>query len=128
SRLPLRPWRGGRRPRCHECVCDFVRVVSRVGLFPGYCLGRILPVDLARRTPAVLAQAQPTLIALAPRLVKKPSMQSTMQLATETTDETRRSNGPMVELRQVDVVFGRNQVLRRVELSVPRGQTLAIIG
>jgi phospholipid/cholesterol/gamma-HCH transport system ATP-binding protein len=55
-------------------------------------------------------------------------MQSTMQLATETTDETRRSNGPMVELRQVDVVFGRNQVLRRVELSVPRGQTLAIIG
>jgi phospholipid/cholesterol/gamma-HCH transport system ATP-binding protein len=55
-------------------------------------------------------------------------MQSTMQSQTDTLDETRRSPRPMVELRSVDVVFGRNRVLRNIELSVPRGQTLAIIG
>lgn len=55
-------------------------------------------------------------------------MQSTMDPKTETAEEKRRSSGPMVELRDVDVVFGRNQVLREIELTVPRGQTLAIIG
>jgi phospholipid/cholesterol/gamma-HCH transport system ATP-binding protein len=55
-------------------------------------------------------------------------MQLTMHATTETADERRRSTGPMVELRDVDVVFGRNQVLRNIELSVPHGQTLAIIG
>jgi phospholipid/cholesterol/gamma-HCH transport system ATP-binding protein len=51
-----------------------------------------------------------------------------MHTQTDTLDEKRRSTGPMVELRDVDVVFGRNRVLRNIELSVPRGQTLAIIG
>ena len=34
----------------------------------------------------------------------------------------------MIELRKVDVVFGRNQVLRQINLAVPRGQTIGIIG
>jgi phospholipid/cholesterol/gamma-HCH transport system ATP-binding protein len=34
----------------------------------------------------------------------------------------------MVELRKVDVVFGRGHVLRDINLTIPRGQTLVIIG
>ena len=34
----------------------------------------------------------------------------------------------MVELRQVDVAFGRGLVLRSINLTIPRGQTLVIIG
>jgi phospholipid/cholesterol/gamma-HCH transport system ATP-binding protein len=34
----------------------------------------------------------------------------------------------MVELRAVDVRFGRHPVLREIDLSIPSGQTLAIIG
>jgi len=34
----------------------------------------------------------------------------------------------MVEMRNVDVAFGRVQVLRDINLTIPRGQTLAIIG
>ena len=33
-------------------------------------------------------------------------MQTTMHPKTETADEKRRSSGPMVELRDVDVTFG----------------------
>ncbi len=35
---------------------------------------------------------------------------------------------PLLELRDIDVHFGRQQVLRQLGLTVPRGQTLAIIG
>jgi len=42
----------------------------------------------------------------------------------EKTDPAR----PLVELRAVDVTFGRLPVLRKINLSIPRGQTLAIIG
>jgi len=35
---------------------------------------------------------------------------------------------PMLELRGVDVTFGRNPVLRGIDLAIPRGQTLVIIG
>jgi phospholipid/cholesterol/gamma-HCH transport system ATP-binding protein len=38
------------------------------------------------------------------------------------------STDPLVELRSVDVEFGRNPVLRAIDLAIPRGQTLAIIG
>ena len=38
------------------------------------------------------------------------------------------STHPLVELRSVDVAFGRNPVLREIDLAIPRGQTLAIIG
>jgi len=40
----------------------------------------------------------------------------------------RSSNEPMVEIRDMHVAFGRQQVLRDIQLTVPRGQTLAIIG
>ncbi|MDP6466616.1 MAG: ABC transporter ATP-binding protein [Pirellulaceae bacterium] len=39
-----------------------------------------------------------------------------------------RTDEPLVELRQLDVSFGRDRVLRDVSLSVNNGQTLAIIG
>jgi len=35
---------------------------------------------------------------------------------------------PLVELRELDVQFRRHQVLRNINLTVPRGQTLAVIG
>jgi phospholipid/cholesterol/gamma-HCH transport system ATP-binding protein len=35
---------------------------------------------------------------------------------------------PLVDVRQLDVTFGRQAVLRDIKLRVPRGQTLAIIG
>jgi phospholipid/cholesterol/gamma-HCH transport system ATP-binding protein len=35
---------------------------------------------------------------------------------------------PLIELQQLSVRFGRQQVLRDITLSVPRGQTLAVIG
>ncbi len=47
---------------------------------------------------------------------------------TADNDSRTRSDGPMVELRDVDMVFGRGHVLRNINLTIPRGQTLAIIG
>jgi phospholipid/cholesterol/gamma-HCH transport system ATP-binding protein len=38
------------------------------------------------------------------------------------------SPAPVIELEQLSVRFGRQLVLRDIELKVPRGQTLAIIG
>jgi ABC-type transport system involved in cytochrome c biogenesis ATPase subunit len=35
---------------------------------------------------------------------------------------------PLLDVRRVNVTFGRQPVLREIELTVPRGQTLAIIG
>jgi phospholipid/cholesterol/gamma-HCH transport system ATP-binding protein len=35
---------------------------------------------------------------------------------------------PLIELRDLNVRFGRQQVLRDIDLNVPRGQTLAVIG
>ena len=35
---------------------------------------------------------------------------------------------PLVDVRQLDVTFGRQPVLRNINLRVPRGQTLAVIG
>ncbi len=37
-------------------------------------------------------------------------------------------NGPLVELERISIVFGHQHVLRNIDLSIPRGQTLAIIG
>ncbi|MBI3839375.1 MAG: ABC transporter ATP-binding protein [Planctomycetia bacterium] len=44
------------------------------------------------------------------------------------SEQLAASAHPLVELRAVDVAFGRNPVLREIDLSIPRGQTLAIIG
>jgi phospholipid/cholesterol/gamma-HCH transport system ATP-binding protein len=38
------------------------------------------------------------------------------------------SAAPLIELQNLNVRFGRQQVLRDISLSVPRGQTLAVIG
>src|SRR5213080_1553362 len=35
---------------------------------------------------------------------------------------------PLVDVRHLDVTFGRQPVLRDIDLRVPRGQTVAIIG
>ncbi len=35
---------------------------------------------------------------------------------------------PIIEINRLDVRFGRQEVLRDIDLSIPRGQTLAIIG
>ncbi len=38
------------------------------------------------------------------------------------------ADAPLIELRDLNVRFGRQHVLRDVSLAIPRGQTLAIIG
>jgi phospholipid/cholesterol/gamma-HCH transport system ATP-binding protein len=42
---------------------------------------------------------------------------------TSSTSET-----PLVDVRSLDVTFGRQKVLRDITLTVPRGQTVAIVG
>ncbi|HPM82522.1 MAG TPA: ABC transporter ATP-binding protein [Candidatus Anammoximicrobium sp.] len=37
-------------------------------------------------------------------------------------------DGPLIEVRQLNVSFGRQQVLRDIALTIPRGQTLVVIG
>jgi phospholipid/cholesterol/gamma-HCH transport system ATP-binding protein len=44
------------------------------------------------------------------------------------SEDWLRSDRPMVELRDVEMTFGRGQVLRDINLTIPRGQTLVIIG
>jgi phospholipid/cholesterol/gamma-HCH transport system ATP-binding protein len=44
------------------------------------------------------------------------------------TDPVNLHDPPLVQTRQLRVEFGRQTVLRDVSLTVPRGQTLAIIG
>ena len=44
-----------------------------------------------------------------------------VRAATETADS-------LIRLERVKVHFGRQRVLRGIDLAVPRGQTLAIIG
>jgi phospholipid/cholesterol/gamma-HCH transport system ATP-binding protein len=41
---------------------------------------------------------------------------------------TAEPTAPLIETRALSVSFGRHAVLRGIELAVPRGQTLAIIG
>lgn len=38
------------------------------------------------------------------------------------------NNEPLVDVRRLSVAFGRQKVLRDISLSIPRGQTIAIIG
>jgi phospholipid/cholesterol/gamma-HCH transport system ATP-binding protein len=45
-----------------------------------------------------------------------------------TISKTEVPPGGLIELHKLGVVFGRHEVLRDITLSVPRGQTLAIIG
>ena len=43
-------------------------------------------------------------------------------------NKSKASERPLIEARHVHVMFGRNSVLRDITLSIPRGQTLAVIG
>jgi len=43
-------------------------------------------------------------------------------------NKTNESASPLIELHELGVSFGRQPVLRDINLSIPRGQTLGIIG
>jgi phospholipid/cholesterol/gamma-HCH transport system ATP-binding protein len=45
-----------------------------------------------------------------------------------TTDRVNPNDPPLLDVRHLHVAFGKQQVLRDINLRVPRGQTLAIIG
>src|SRR6266513_2616979 len=44
------------------------------------------------------------------------------------TNNTNDSVSPLIELHELGVSFGRQSVLRDINLTIPRGQTLAVIG
>jgi phospholipid/cholesterol/gamma-HCH transport system ATP-binding protein len=46
----------------------------------------------------------------------------------DTTTADEKSSGPLVALRAMSVQFGNQRVLANINLEVPRGQTLAVIG
>jgi phospholipid/cholesterol/gamma-HCH transport system ATP-binding protein len=43
-------------------------------------------------------------------------------------DDAGETSGAVITLEQMSVTFGRQQVLRDISMSIPRGQTVAIIG
>jgi phospholipid/cholesterol/gamma-HCH transport system ATP-binding protein len=45
-----------------------------------------------------------------------------------TTPKTANDDRPLVETRHLSVRFGRQTVLRDIDLAIPRGQTLVVIG
>lgn len=53
-------------------------------------------------------------------------VRSTRNLTRETSGDS--STGPLVEVRSLSVEFGKQKVLRNITLSIPRGQTVAVIG
>src|SRR4249920_2323335 len=48
-------------------------------------------------------------------------------MAAKVTTSSKPAGG-LIELYELSVNFGRQQVLRDISLTIPRGQTLAIIG
>jgi len=48
-------------------------------------------------------------------------------MSTRRTEPDAKSS-PLIEVRALDVTFGRQRVLRNINLTIPRGQTLVIIG
>jgi phospholipid/cholesterol/gamma-HCH transport system ATP-binding protein len=47
---------------------------------------------------------------------------------TMTSDRPNLNDHPLLDVRHLNVVFGRQKVLRDINLRVPRGQTLSVIG
>jgi phospholipid/cholesterol/gamma-HCH transport system ATP-binding protein len=45
-----------------------------------------------------------------------------------TSERPNLNDHPLLDVRHLDVVFGRQKVLRDINLRVPRGQTLSVIG
>jgi phospholipid/cholesterol/gamma-HCH transport system ATP-binding protein len=52
----------------------------------------------------------------------------TAATAKKKSNGSRGQSGALIELHELSVSFGRNPVLRDINLSVPHGQTLAVIG
>ncbi len=50
--------------------------------------------------------------------------QTNKEIMTESTSLER----PLVETREVSVIFGKQTVLSRISIAIPRGQTVAVIG
>jgi phospholipid/cholesterol/gamma-HCH transport system ATP-binding protein len=51
-----------------------------------------------------------------------------MKTMASKRDKLTETAAPLIEIHELSVGFGRQQVLRDITLTVPRGQTLAIIG
>jgi phospholipid/cholesterol/gamma-HCH transport system ATP-binding protein len=52
-----------------------------------------------------------------------------VEVSTSSRSElASRPDRPMIELRNVEMTFGRGHVLRDINLTIPRGETLVIIG
>jgi phospholipid/cholesterol/gamma-HCH transport system ATP-binding protein len=43
-------------------------------------------------------------------------------------DVSEAAERPLIDVRDVSMIFGRQQVLRDINLTIPRGQTVAVIG
>jgi phospholipid/cholesterol/gamma-HCH transport system ATP-binding protein len=46
----------------------------------------------------------------------------------EATQSDSDSGNPLVEIREMSVIFGRQVVLNNIDLTIPRGQTVVVIG
>jgi phospholipid/cholesterol/gamma-HCH transport system ATP-binding protein len=60
--------------------------------------------------------------------VKKLSFTVSQEPASTSPDRPNLNDPPLLDVRHLDVTFGRQGVLRDINLRVPRGQTLAVIG
>jgi len=60
--------------------------------------------------------------------VKKFSFTVSQEPASQPPDRPNLNDPPLLDVRHLDVTFGRQGVLRDINLRVPRGQTLAVIG
>jgi phospholipid/cholesterol/gamma-HCH transport system ATP-binding protein len=60
--------------------------------------------------------------------MKKFSFTVSQEPASPPPDRPNLNDPPLLDVRHLDVTFGRQGVLRDINLRVPRGQTLAVIG
>jgi phospholipid/cholesterol/gamma-HCH transport system ATP-binding protein len=56
------------------------------------------------------------------------SWNATPGITVAKEDRVDLNDPPLLDVRNLNVVFGKQQVLRDISLRVPRGQTLAVIG
>ncbi|MFM8399412.1 MAG: ATP-binding cassette domain-containing protein, partial [Pirellula sp.] len=49
-------------------------------------------------------------------------------MVTTVISQSDQSSAPIIETRGLCIRFGRQVVLNEIDLSIPRGQTVAIIG
>jgi phospholipid/cholesterol/gamma-HCH transport system ATP-binding protein len=53
---------------------------------------------------------------------------STIEPATSAPTTSRTDRSPLVELRDMTLTFAKQTILNHIQLSIPRGQTVAVIG